>query len=42
MVSNAVKIAQKMRNHLAPSWDGSGIVDEKLDMTIAPELALVR
>jgi len=42
MVSTAVSTAQKMRSHLAPSWDGSGIEDEKLDITMAPELALVR
>ena len=42
MVSSAVSTAQKIRSHLAPSWEGSGMVEEKLDITMAPELALVR
>lgn len=41
-VSMAVSNAQKMRSQLGPSWDGSGIEAEKFDITIAPELALVR
>ena len=41
-VSTAVTRAQKMRSHLAPSTEGSGIEEEKLAMTMAPELALVR
>ena len=41
MVSTAVSAAQKMRSHLAPSWEGSGMVEEKLDITMAPDLALV-
>lgn len=41
-VSMAVSKAQKIRNQLGPSWEGSGIVAEKFDITIAPELALVR
>ena len=42
MVSTAVSSAQKMRSHFAPSWAGSGMEEEKFDITIAPELALVR
>lgn len=33
---------KKMRNHFAPSSEGLGIDEEKLDMTLAPEFALVR
>lgn len=42
MVSTAVSTAQKTRSHFAPSCDGLGIEEEKLDITMAPELALVR
>ena len=42
MVSSAVSGAQKMRSHFAPSCAGSGMVEEKLLITRAPELALVR
>lgn len=42
IVSTAVRTAQKIRSHFAPSSAGSGMLEEKLDMTIAPELALVR
>lgn len=42
IVSRAVRIAQKVRSHLAPSSAGSGMLEEKFDMTIAPEFALVR
>lgn len=42
MVSSAVTSAQKMRIHLAPSRLGSLMVEEKFDITMAPELALVR
>ena len=37
MVSIAVRTAQKIRSHFAPSWPGSGMVEEKLLITMAPE-----
>ena len=42
IVNTAVTMAQKMRSHFGPSSPGSGMEEEKLDMTIAPELAEVR
>ena len=42
IVNTAVTMAQKMRNHFGPSSPGSGMEEEKLDMTIAPELAEVK
>lgn len=42
MVSSAVRMAQKMRSHLAPSWVELVMREEKLAIIIAPELALVR
>ena len=41
-VSTAVSTAQNTRSHFGPSCEGSGMEAEKLDITIAPELALVR
>lgn len=38
----AVRTAQKMRSHFAPSWAGSGMVEEKFATTSAPDFALVR
>ena len=40
-VSRPVAIAQKMRIHLGPSFVGSSMVEAKLDITRAPESALV-
>ena len=42
IVSTAVTSAQKMRSHFLPSSSGLGIEDEKFDITMAPEFALVR